>query len=1047
MFKIKIVHKGLILVAVPLIFGTIFISFLLYGLAQTDRLVQRELMLKDAMSSYIMATYCTIETGKCARVYKMTHDPFYKKHCFSYRDEAKAATAHLRKLLRALKLPALPESDDGMMYAPREETNSVFLQKLRRMSDQQTRAAVQAMGALQLALLIGMIASALISIALAVVFCINITNRLLIILSKTVSLSKGTPPGEPLQGHDEIAELDQFLYKSATEIRELERFKKEMIGIVSHELKSPLSSVAGFLSSLSTGVFGELNAKAKDKVERTANSATRLMGLVKELLYLDRLELEIRPEEIAVDKLITTSVDTVKELSQRHGVEIAIKSDGGSVYADHDRLVQVIVNLLSNAMKFSPVQGSVTLETKLTDGSFKCQVSDQGRGIPEQFRKQIFEPFKQVDSRDATTKKGTGLGLTISRSIVEQHGGTIGVESEEGKGSTFWFTIPASGLASDAAKPPSAQSAARSAARSQAQVASQSPMLDQPGLHKPSPRKFSVLAQGMVIIAVPLIFQLAFVSLIGGMLQQVREHTKLEEKSKQILDSVSGIVDIFLGADQAVIFYGMTNEPIFKKAWEDKRNAAMVLIDKAANLSAGDPDRTKDIQAAKDVLVKFAATLAREAKKSQENPKIQKLLSLGGVEQVFGILRNSSGERSESWAKSESMDARTESMGAKSQMMAGFGDMMTEFATKSGMSTIEIMTEFRSIFNHTVKLAKPGILIQSTLDRVMERENTEGKKLAVERKKMIKTLQLTLSAGILLNIALSIFLALTLLRSLTNRLQHVMKNTALMVKREPLDPPKSGADEIAYLDRTLYETAEKLNELETFKRELISVVSHELRTPLLSISSALELFSMGVLGDLSEKAQNRLKFAQDEASRLIRLINDLLDIEKMEAGKFVLDKSEFRVDELINAAIASVAQLAEPKQIKLESSAVDTAIFADRDRLCQVLINLLSNAIKFSPDSGIITVTAEPIDASLEFRVTDQGRGIPEELQEKIFDRFVQVEKTDQTLRGGSGLGLAISRAIVEEHGGSIGVDSQAGKGSTFWFRLPMAAYGSVNRP
>jgi signal transduction histidine kinase len=216
----------------------------------------------------------------------------------------------------------------------------------------------------------------------------------------------------------------------------------------------------------------------------------------------------------------------------------------------------------------------------------------------------------------------------------------------------------------------------------------------------------------------------------------------------------------------------------------------------------------------------------------------------------------------------------------------------------------------------------------------------------------------------------------------------------------------------------------------------------------LSVSSALELFSAGVLGELSEKGLSRLKFAQDEANRLIRLINDLLDIEKMEAGKFILDKSDFQISELVQNSIAATAQLAEQKGIKIETSFAEQTINADRDRTFQVIINLLSNAIKFSPESGLIKLCVEASNDQIEFKVIDQGRGIPEEARKKIFDRFVQVEKSDETVRGGSGLGLAISRAIVEQHGGTIGVESEPSQGSTFWFRLPVSReLAVVNAP
>jgi signal transduction histidine kinase len=344
-----------------------------------------------------------------------------------------------------------------------------------------------------------MLAEIVISIALATFVCVSITNPLKKILSNTISLSKGTALSPPIKGHDEIAELDQFLFKSATEVRELERFKRDMIGIVSQELKSPPFLVGTFLSSVSAGVYGSLAEKATQRVERTCTSVKRLIGLIADLLLLDRLDLEISPTEISVDDLLAASVDTVKELSERSGIEIVVKSEGGTAFADRDRLIQVIVNLLSNALKFSPPKGQITIEAGQRDGWFECRISDQGRGIPEAFRIQIFEPFKQVDAKDATAKKGTGLGLTISRSIVEQHGGVIGVDSEEGKGSTFWYKIPASKSSF------SNQGANRN-------------LLDQPGktsslqtIKTQEIVKFSVLKQGMVIISVPLIFQLAFV--------------------------------------------------------------------------------------------------------------------------------------------------------------------------------------------------------------------------------------------------------------------------------------------------------------------------------------------------------------------------------------------------------------------------------------------------------------------------------------------------------------------------------------------------------
>lgn len=159
----------------------------------------------------------------------------------------------------------------------------------------------------------------------------------------------------------------------------------------------------------------------------------------------------------------------------------------------------------------------------------------------------------------------------------------------------------------------------------------------------------------------------------------------------------------------------------------------------------------------------------------------------------------------------------------------------------------------------------------------------------------------------------------------------------------------------------------------------------------------------------------------------------------MDAGKFVLDKVEFKVGDIIEPTTAAVAPLAEKKHIKLELDGTggELTLCADRDRLSQALINLLSNGIKYSPDNSTVNFSVQRKSSEVEFRVIDHGGGISEELRQKIFDRFVQLEKSNAD-RIGSGLALAITKAIIEQHGGTIGVESAIGTGSTFWFTLPL---------
>ncbi|MBK8481702.1 MAG: PAS domain-containing protein [Proteobacteria bacterium] len=229
-------------------------------------------------------------------------------------------------------------------------------------------------------------------------------------------------------------------------------------------------------------------------------------------------------------------------------------------------------------------------------------------------------------------------------------------------------------------------------------------------------------------------------------------------------------------------------------------------------------------------------------------------------------------------------------------------------------------------------------------------------------------------------------------------------------------------------------------EVERLKSEFVSVVSHELRTPLTAIRGALGLLEGGVVGTLPPKARELAALARQNSERLVRLINDILDLEKLAAGKVELHLRPLTIAEVIKRTVDELTPLADSAGIVVDTGAVDAALelSADRDRLIQVLTNLLGNAIKFSPEGTTITIGARGVNQHrLRVSVTDQGAGISAEQQQLLFTRFQQLDGSDARKKGGTGLGLAIARAIVEQHGGRIGVESAPGRGSTFFFELP----------
>jgi PAS domain S-box-containing protein len=225
-------------------------------------------------------------------------------------------------------------------------------------------------------------------------------------------------------------------------------------------------------------------------------------------------------------------------------------------------------------------------------------------------------------------------------------------------------------------------------------------------------------------------------------------------------------------------------------------------------------------------------------------------------------------------------------------------------------------------------------------------------------------------------------------------------------------------------------------EVERLKKEFVAVVSHELRTPLTSIRGSLSLLAGGALGDLPDEAKEVVTIADRNTVRLIHLINDILDLERLEAGRMPMYVSLHPVREVCERAVDAVRAVADLQGVAIDVRPMDAHVLGDADRLVQVIVNLLSNAVKFSASGAAVVVSAAEDDGWVEVRVQDHGRGIPSSYHEAIFHRFRQVESSDGRMKGGTGLGLPICKAIVEQLGGTIGVDSQLGQGSTFWFRL-----------
>lgn len=228
--------------------------------------------------------------------------------------------------------------------------------------------------------------------------------------------------------------------------------------------------------------------------------------------------------------------------------------------------------------------------------------------------------------------------------------------------------------------------------------------------------------------------------------------------------------------------------------------------------------------------------------------------------------------------------------------------------------------------------------------------------------------------------------------------------------------------------------------IDKMKSEFIATVSHELRTPLTSISGSLGLAISGVLGELPEKAKEMIDIAHKNCGRLINLVNEILDVEKLNSSAMAYDHQILDLGELLLETIKINEGLAAEQDIRFVSGEIvpNTMVHGDAFRLTQVVSNLLSNAAKFSPKGEVVMISTCIENGHVKVLVSDKGAGIPHSFRAQIFSQFAQADASDSRKKGGTGLGLNISRSIVESHNGKIGFQSDVGVGSTFYFTLPL---------
>lgn len=880
------------------------------------------------------------------------------------------------------------------------------------------------------------------------------------------------------------SDLDEALYAVAHDITErtqLDRAKEEFLSMVSHDLRSPLSSVFGTFKLVTAKAFGAIPDAANERINECILHVNRLLGLINDLLDIEKLEagqMQLTVEEASVDDLVSRAVTEMKSLAEAQSIQIAYEPVGIMFPFDADRMIQVLINLFSNAIKFSSVGSIVTVSVRLDDTMLEIIVGDRGRGIPVSEHDAIFERFKQVTTADGKRKSGTGLGLPICKQIAEAHGGNIHVVSGTGRGSEFVVRIPRDRKdTTGEIERPALSIMSRVRRTDRALVPT-----TQSGKLTSFFDNLRLMHKGAILVVVPIVFEIVFAGTFFGVLYNSYSEKLVEIHDRLISTNAANLLLCHYKMGTAMsVEDRQLGWQSFDQATQDAKASEQHLLE----LTRNDPARHATVTAMLQTLepghrfIRKAHAMIAAGGTGDENvinafytrEKLEPTLAKA-MTYVDDLYSERDPERAAMPAKIAGLRFQ------QSLMLAGgllastiiciisallFGTGITrrlgsvEENAKRLQNDLPLnpvcagkdeVTHLDQYFHNMAAALKEA--------RRKERavfDNAQDMMCAIDGDGVIT--RINPACEDLLQYRAEEMVGKTILQYIEDTdkqaFSAALNNVRSRNARESVETSMMRKDGIeAFLlwslawsqaEQTVVTIAHdvtKRKQLERLKQEFLSMVSHDLRTPLTSVQGTAEMLALDVFGALPEKAAQQMSVVERNCDRLLNLINDLLDLEKLQSGHMRFTFAEISAQQVLDQTYSALENFARQKgiQIVVEPCA-ETLIYADSDRLVQVGVNLLSNAIKFSPAAGVVTLSAVSSSGTVEFRISDQGRGVPASHKEAIFERYKQVQASDGKRSSGTGLGLPICKQIVEQHQGAIGVVSEEGKGSTFWFTIP----------
>jgi two-component system, OmpR family, sensor histidine kinase SaeS len=782
-------------------------------------------------------------------------------------------------------------------------------------------------------------------LALAAFVRFRLTGPISRLTRNCEKIKSGEAIEKPVRLNNEIDWLAQSFHLMSLRIAEDNKRRKSYLELLQSVQAKALLQVSSWLER----ILGcqTCNEQCRRRLEKSRGSLATLLEMLNSMTETlsSPADISVSPESLPcrTSDLCASAVSAVESLLDRRGLKIKLEVEELELTADPVLLGRVLLNLLSNAAKYSPDSAEINFSARREGQTVCFSVTDSGPGITPADIGKLFRRFSQVTALDGASRPGTGLGLVICKEIVEAHGGEIGCRSTPGQGSTFWFKLPLKTTQ--------------------------------------QPKKADALMKSRL----PL--------LKGGPV------LSLFRKAVGLNLQFAAMLTIFIGVQ---VYLFMDLNASFRQAALSAQHFAeqRTLVMAAQNLyaifhvcggAADDGDLEKTIFLVERQKKGVRWLMDRHEKGSDVTRELEKLW--GRYQHFLNVV---------AYAQDHP------------EKMLAAGPMFS--------------ARFMKLFDRT----EDGICRILALQRASYQDSYDSTRSSRAR---IMTLLLVAAVTDLL----LIFAAACAAMLIVERVTLLKAKAEEFAAGSSITPSLHGRDELSRLDQQLCEASRVIHQGEVQRLELIAVINHDLRTPLSSLLANLELISRGVFGELPEEPEATLEKCQTELHDLLRRINDLLLLEKINSGTCTPAKDNLKIADILAECLASAAESARKKQINLTLNAAscpETALVkGDRQLLVRLYTIVLANAISASPAEMQIKITLSQCQETIFAEIEDRGPGIAPELQGQIFDRFRFVAGKPLT-----GLGLPLAHMLCKMHDGSIDIRPGRDQGTTVNITLPLCA-------